>query len=517
MAEISSVDSRLGVDYGARDYDSLLRSIRSRIPDLMAEWTDFEAEADFGNVLVQLFAHTGDLLNYYIDRVATEGLVGTAQTRRSVIQHLGLIGYRLATAVPAATTITLSFPVAANVKVVLRRGDAFASRSGPGIRSVRFEYNSEQPLEIDTNNLAVTNGRKVFGGIRVEEGRLIEDEFLGTSTGQPDQRLRLAHPRVILHPIGQQSAGARDVILRSDAGGVIDEWTLKETLAFSSATAKDVAIEIDENDRATLVLGDGRFAAVPAAGATLRATYRVGGGTVGNLQKDSIRTVLDAPQISSLGGDVTNPDPATGGAEREGIEHAVDHAPAVFRSLKRAVTTADYEALALMFGGVGKVRAGRGGWNLVRLYVAPEGGGRVSDVLRSSLLTYFEDLRPVSTLVSIEDVDYIPIFVTAEIGVISYYSQAQVVEQVGEAGRQLLAFDAVDFATTLYLSKFYEAIEAIPGVDFVNVTEFRRMGQPAGSIEASGKIAFADHEVPVASTELGYEGRIKVDPSGGFI
>jgi len=517
MVDTTPDGSRLSVDYGARDFDSLLRSIRSRIPDTIPEWTDFDAEADFGNVLLQLFAHTGDLLNYYIDRVATESLLGTAQTRRSVIQHLRLIGYRLATAAPAATTVTLSFPPLTSQLVVIRRGDAFTSRSGPGARSVRFEFNSEQPLQIATNSIAVTNGRKVFSGLRIEEGRLVEDEFLGSSTGQPNQRLRLAHPRVILRPIGPRSAGARDIILRSTAGGVVTEWTLTETLAFSRSTATDVAIEIDEDDRATLVLGDGRFGAVPAAGATLRATYRVGGGTLGNLPAGSIQTILDAPQLSSLAAEINNADPATGGAEREEIAHAVGHAPAVFRSLKRAVTTADYEALALMFGGVGKVRAGRGGWNLVRLYVAPEGGGHVSDVLRSSLVTYFEDLRPVSTLVEIMDVEYIPIAVTAEIAVISYYSQAQVAEEVREAGRRLLAFDSVDFGTSVYLSKFYEAIEAIPGVDFVNVTEFRRVEQPAGSLEASGKIVLAEHELAVASTEAGYDRRIQLVVSGGFI
>ena len=71
----------------------------------------------------------------------------------------------------------------------------------------------------------------------------------------------------------------------------------------------------------------------------------------------TIQTIVGAPQLALLGASVTNPDPATGGAERESIEHAVQHAPAVFRSLKRAVTAADYEALALSFKGVGKVQA----------------------------------------------------------------------------------------------------------------------------------------------------------------
>lgn len=516
MAETKLIGGRLVVHYGARDYDSLLRSLRARIPETIPEWTDFESDADFGNVLLQLFAHMGDLLNYYIDRVATESYLGTAQTRRSVIQHLGLIGYRLATAAPASTDLTLSFPAAANELVIVRRGDAFASKGGKGARSVRFEYNAEQPLEIDCSTLAVTAGRKLFPGVRVEEGHLVEDEFLGVSDGTPNQRFRLAHPGLILRPIGERRATARDVIVRTTLGGIVTEWTLQESLAFSRADSTDVAVEVDENDRATVVMGDNEFAAIAQVGAEVRATYRVGGGALGNLQPDTIKTIVDAPQLSMLAAEVANADPATGGAEREDISHAVMHAPSVFRSLKRAVTAADYEALALMFSGVGKVRAGRGSWNLVTLFVAPEGGGQVSDVLRSSLLGYFEDLRPISTLVEIIDVDYVEIAVTADVFVLSYYPQAEVVEEVRAAAGRLLAFEGVDFGAPVYLSKFYEAIEAVEGVDFVNISEFRRGDQPVGSLEPSGKLVLAEHELAIGATAVGYDGRIQVIPSGGF-
>ena len=83
MAEIKQVNGQAIVDYMARDYDSLLRSMRSLIPYKLPEWTDFESEADFGNVLLQLFAHLGDILSYYQDRVANESFLSTAQTAPS--------------------------------------------------------------------------------------------------------------------------------------------------------------------------------------------------------------------------------------------------------------------------------------------------------------------------------------------------------------------------------------------------------------------------------------------------
>jgi hypothetical protein len=52
----------------------------------------------------------------------------------------------------------------------------------------------------------------------------------------------------------------------------------------------------------------------------------------------------------------------------------------------------------------------------------------------------------------------------------------------------------VDFAKTVYLSKFYEAIEEIDGVDYVTITEFRREGQ-SEEVESKGKIVLESYEV----------------------
>jgi predicted phage baseplate assembly protein len=295
---------------------------------------------------------------------------------------------------------------------------------------------------------------------------------------------------------------------------------LTESLAFSRAGQHDFVIDIDEEDRATLRFGDGELGAIPEAGSELRITYRVGGGVAGNVAAGSIETVVDAPQLTLLGARVTNPAPTTGGAARETIAHAVQHAPSVFRSFKRAVTVDDYWALALDFAGVGKVRAESTRWNTVTLYVAPEGGGAVSDVLEANLLAYFEDKRPLSTVLEISDVDYVSVYVTAEVGVRSYYSRSDIEKQVRAGAGGLLAFDNVDFGQPLYLSKVYEEIEAIEGVEFVNVTEFRReppLGEgEAAAVAASGKIELRPSELAQAPAESDYAGGIRVTTSGGF-
>jgi predicted phage baseplate assembly protein len=343
----------------------------------------------------------------------------------------------------------------------------------------------------------------------VEEGRLIQSEVIGTSDGSPNQRYPLSHPKLILRPVSSTTQATPDITLTTQLGVTIGTWNPQETLAFSRAAQQDYVIDIDENDEASVVFGDGNFGAVPPAGATIQVSYRVGGGPNGNVPAGAIQTIVGASQLALLGAQITNLYPTTGGAERESIQYAVAHAPAVFRSLKRAVTAADYVALALSFQGVGKVQAQATGWNTVTLYVAPSGGGKVSDTLEASLKAYFEDKRMVSQIVEVADVDYVPIYVTAQIGIQSYYVVPDVQANVQQAAASLLAFDNVDFGQTIYLSKFYEVAEQVPGVVFVNIIEFRR-GDVSTLVEPTGKITLTPQEVPTIPTDAAYTSGIQV-------
>lgn len=503
------------LDHTARDYDGLLAAMRDLIPAKLPEWRDHANEADFGNVLLELFAHVADILSYYQDRVADESFLGTARSRRSVIHHLRLIGYELATAAPAATVLALSVPATVTETVTVDRGAAFATRSLRDRPSVRFEYTGETPLTVDFGRLeADASGRKV-ASIQVEQGRLFRDELLGISGHAADERYPVVHPGVIRRPSGPQRQANRDVVLRTRVDGVVEEWELQETLAFSVGSDLHYVVEIDEHDQGTVVFGDGVSGARPPAGAEIRMTYRTGGGRSGNVPAHAIQTIVDAPALALLGGRVTNPSAATGGADRETLEHAVEHAPAVFRSLGRAVTAADYEALARTFEGVGKVRAMPGEWNRVRLLVAPAGGGRVSDVLRVGLIGHLEDKRMLGHVVEVEDASAVQVLVTAVVGVESWYVRSEVVAAVERAAARLLAFDNVEFGQQVYLSAFYERIADVPGVRFVTITEFRRGDEPDPPVESSGRILLDHHELPVAPTDLpGYAAGVRVVLAG---
>ena len=135
-------------------------------------------------------------------------------------------------------------------------------------------------------------------------------------------------------------------------------------------------VEIDEDDRASVIFGDGAFGAIPPNGAVIKATYRVGGGLRGNVAPKTILTIVDVrPNLSSS---ARSPIPGRLPAGRARKKHRpCRHAcpRRVPLSLKRAVTAEDYEALAPDFkGGQGAREATN--WNTVKLVVAPQGEAR---------------------------------------------------------------------------------------------------------------------------------------------
>jgi len=273
------------------------------------------------------------------------------------------------------------------------------------------------------------------------------------------------------------------------------------TLAFSRGPDQDYIIETDENEVTTVIFGDGQYGQIPPTGARIIANYRVGGGTGGNVGARQITGVSKAPQLQLLGAKVLNRAPASGGAERETIDQAIKYGPTVFRSMQRAVTAEDYVSQAKLFPGVSKARAESSNWNVIKLYIAPTGSGEnPTDALKEDLLTYFEDKRMLTTFIQIESPDYLNIEVSVEIDVVPYFVAEKVRADAQSAIEQLFDFEKVDFKQIIYLSKVYEALEKLDGVNSVFVSRLRIAGS-ADEIPAEGRIALKVNEIPVLNPE----------------
>ena len=466
------------IDYTNKDFQSLRQAMFNLARYRLPEWTD-QSPSDLGSLLIDLFAYMGDVLLYYQDRVANESFPATAVERRSVLNAMRLIGYQLAPPVPASVELSLVFnppaPAASSI-VTIPQGAQFATAPAGGLPAQTFEY-LDPSTDIDLKSDQVqprADGKLLYSGLPLLQCTQQSTSSLGSSTGEPNLMLSIPGTPVILSTLLAEVNEGSGWVTWDRRDSLLYDTAADGSVSLSASDARDYYVQFDENDVAWVVFGDGTYGRRPPVGVNnIRATYRLGGGSAGNVPANSITVANTAiPLLDS----VTNPGPAAGGADHEDIRHAVAFGPLAFRSGQRAVTLNDYTALAQQAGGVAKVRGQAPNWNTIELYVAPQGDSLspVPEQLRRSLISFFEDKRMAGTFVEILDATAVPIDISIELVYDKRYRPDAVRQAAESAVEDLLAFANVDFAQPLYLSDVYGKVEALAGVTAMTVLRFRR-------------------------------------------
>jgi Baseplate J-like protein len=292
-------------------------------------------------------------------------------------------------------------------------------------------------------------------------------------------------------PVSYTEVAARSIsTLSVTVGGDLTPWQQVPSLLDSSATAQAYRVEIDDTGLATIVFGQGgsgssgdEFGLRPAANSQIVATYRVGGGALGNV---AAGTLVEPHPASNDDLDwfvsVTNPLPAAGGRDLESRDHARRNAPFEFQQPIVAVTVEDYELAAQNYtdanGDQPIERATAsfqwtGSWLTVTLVVEVHGTETLSADLRSDLLTYLDGRRLAGYDLEILAPSYVPIDLIISFCTKAGYSSSSVQQQIetvlsntilpgGVTG--FFYPDNFSFGQSLYVSQLFAAVMSVPGV-----------------------------------------------------
>ncbi|MDI9978795.1 putative baseplate assembly protein [Rhodococcus sp. IEGM 1307] len=178
--------------------------------------------------------------------------------------------------------------------------------------------------------------------VRAENLATIRHEALGESEGHPDQSFVLGKAPMQPESLVLEIAEAEDFAV----------WEQRRDLLASAPNDPHYTID---GASGTVRFGDGRRGRIPVAGALIVAReYRYGASAAGNMAANLI-TTLDS-HVAGVQS-VTNPRPSLGGADVQDIDQLRRAAPAELRTLQRAVTSADYAALAVQLSTVARATA----------------------------------------------------------------------------------------------------------------------------------------------------------------
>jgi hypothetical protein len=298
------------------------------------------------------------------------------------------------------------------------------------------------------------------------------DEVLGNAdASRPWQSFALRQVPVTRLPAPTAAGSASTLTTR------VDRVRWREVLRLREAGPTDrvYVATTDDAGRTTVTFGDGRFGARPPSGAeNVRAYFRVGTGTAGNVQSGQI-ILLTQPPPGAHG--VTNPLAADGGSDPEGTDRARRNAPLGTLTLGRVVSVRDYAAFARTFAGIGKAESvllTAGHRRLIQVTVAGSDDLPLppdSDLLAN--LTQALARNGTARLpFRVDPRERVFVFLRAGVRLDPDYLWEDVRPDLRRALVREFPFEHRGLGRSLYLSEVVAALQHVPGVEAVEVDYF---------------------------------------------
>jgi hypothetical protein len=513
-------DAPISIDYTNRDYYSLREQLVTRVNKKIQEWTG-QDPSDFGLAMVEAFAYVGDVVAYYIDRVANEGFLLTATQRQSLLDLAAIYGYKPSGFQSAFVRVNFVNESSSNVTI-----PANTQLSGDVVNNDTVEqviFTTLEDVTVDANDSAVASayhGEKISqrDGNEADDQFDVAGEIIGISDGSPQQTFTLSENQVVDDSI--------TVYVRT--GSIVQPWTRVAHIADFGPLDSVYSVSIDADNYVDITFGDGVSGEIPPTTSVIKAEYTVGGGVIGNIPTSILDSIVKIPgltdsQTSAVASviSVENTTVGSGGVEPESNNQIRLNAPLALSSTNRAVSLTDYANIALTTNGVGKANAEAEIWSSVNLYVGPnisetdsalyplfeESGGTLTldtvtwNDLKSKVVESLRDRMQIGTSITISP----PSYVKSAIGISYTLEGAAVESQVKAAITSALAsafsYNFSSFGAIITPEEVESIVRSINGVYNARVTALYRLSGTAARttlVGAANEIfTFAENSISV--------------------
>ncbi|QKW08708.1 putative baseplate assembly protein [Streptomyces sp. NA04227] len=358
---------------------------------------------------------------------------------------------------------------------------------------------------------------KILGNVVAATHGESRDEAIGSGdAGRVNQTFALWQSPLTWLPAGNPLGAVPTLEVRVD--GLL--WHEVDSLAGRGPRERVYITGSTGDGRTTVTFGDGVHGArLPTGQENVRARYRFGTGRAANVKAGRITQAITRPLgVTS----VTNPRPATGGADADGPALTRRTVPLAVSALDRLVSTRDYEDFARSRAGIGRALASElfdGRRRLLHVTVAGtddvplDGDGRVLPALRSALAEYGDPRLQVRVDVR----ELVVLLLAAKVKVAPDHSWEVVEPRLRQALLARLGYQGRGLGQPARLSEVLAAAHTVPGVDYVDVDAFT--GIPA-SVTAAELAALLDslgeprEVVPARGAEFAERRYTVTDPDG---
>jgi hypothetical protein len=352
----------------------------------------------------------------------------------------------------------------------------------PGqVFQVTGDPNTYLVQEIQASPGAVSNNRMV-----------LNTPYVGTSvtttTAQVyDQRIQLVQGLTVTDSFVSPANTALSYAVQLSTTPVIqgsvsvsvngDLWEQVSTFAKSAPDDEVFLFQTSSTGIPLVIFGDGTLGSLIPTSCTIDVTYRVGGGTAGNVPLNSFSTSISgllSSTSSPITIQITNvTGVGSGGQDPETLEQARINIPAATRANNRAVTLSDYQTMAMSYPGVSFARAvvrtenSYLEGNIVFIYAWTNGPNgtliNLNPLQQLALQSYMQTVALGTDLVEIGNGSATPLPVSLRFRVLAGFDVNDTAIQVQST---LLSFvDLLTPGASVVYSYLFETLNDVEGVD----------------------------------------------------
>ena len=260
--------------------------------------------------------------------------------------------------------------------------------------------------------------------------------------------------------------------------------------------------QTDDAGRVTVMFGDGFHGArLPTGLQNVTSVYRNGIGKPGNVAREQITLLTTRP----LGvREVTNPLPASGGADPENRDDARGNVPLALLALDRLVSVADYEAFTRAFAGIGKASAVRltdGHRTMVHITIAGADDIPVDDTsdLYRHLNLALRELGDPQQAICVESRVLKFLIMSATVALLPDYHWDDVERKLRGAILDAFSFKRRQLGQDAVLSEVLGVMHSVEGVQYVDVDTFDAVAEntPAEELKTLGNTLALQNRIVV--------------------
>ena len=366
------------------------------------QFRDYNFDGAGISVLLDLLAYNTYYNSFYLNMVASEAFLSTAQKRNSVVNLANSLNYVPRSTSSASITGTLALTVSGSPASI--NIPAFTKFVG-SVDGTSFIFSN-----VDSKTIFSASG--VYSdSITLKEGSVITTRYSVVSA-DPDQRFLIPNSKV-------DTTTMVVTVLNSAVDSTTRTFTLAENLVEIDSSSLVYFLQESEDGQYEIKFGEGTFGVALDNGNIVVIRYLVSSGALANdinalTYSDSIATVLTAT--------FTADDPAVGGANRETPAQIKFNAPKSYEAQNRVVTAEDYKSLLLSQPTVNSVVVWGGEDNdpptygKVFIAIKPTTGDVLTATEKVNLINSVIKPKKVLTIqTEIVDPDYVYIEVTTSV------------------------------------------------------------------------------------------------------